>query len=109
MSLTIDQIPGAPVMKKYVDGGSLRQFQFVFASREEYDSQAWKQIEAANFYENLQDWFEEQNKLEKLPVLEKGLSPVRIETLTSGYVMSTDSKTARYQIQCRLIYYKEGR
>lgn len=107
VSLTIDQLPCIPIIKRYVDGSTQRQFQFVFASREEYDSQEWKQIEAAQFYENLQEWFEEQSANKTLPVLENGLFALRLEVLSSGYLISSDAKTARYQIQCRLIYYKE--
>ncbi len=109
LSLTIDQVPANPVIKKYVDGGSQRQVLFVFASREEYDAQTWKQIEAVNFYENLQEWFEEQNHRKNLPVLDNGLHALRFEVTSSGYLFSSDKKTARYQIQGKLIYYKEGR
>lgn len=109
LSMTIDQVPGNPVIKKYVDGGSQRQTNFVLASREEYDAQTWKQIEVANFYENLQEWFEEQNHNKNLPELGNSLRALRIEVTSSGYLYSSDTKTARYQIQCRLIYYKEGR
>ena len=109
MSFSIDQVPATPVIKQYVDGSSQRQAMFVFASREEYDAETWKQVEAANFFEQLQEWFEEQSKAKNLPVLDTGKKSLRIETLSSGYLMSNDRKTARYQIQCRLIYYKEGR
>lgn len=109
LSMTIDQVPANPVIKKYVDGGSQRQTIFVLASREEYDAQTWKQIEAANFYENLQEWFEEQNYNKNLPTLDNGFHALRIEVTSSGYLFSSDKKTARYQIQCKLIYYKERR
>ena len=36
VSMSIEQVPGSPVIKKYVDGGSQRQMIFVLASREEY-------------------------------------------------------------------------
>ena len=109
VSFSIYQVPSTPIIKKYVDGGTMRQAAFVFASREEYDAEVWKQIAAANFYEELQEWFEEQSKTKNLPMLDAGKKSLRIETQTSGYLMSSDRKTARYQIQCRLIYYKEGR
>ena len=38
VAYTIDTTPCEPVVRQYVDGGSMRQFLFVFASREAYDT-----------------------------------------------------------------------
>ena len=35
---TLDNVPCIPEVKRYSDGGSLRQFIFIFASREDYDA-----------------------------------------------------------------------
>lgn len=109
MSMTIEQVPGNPLIKRYVDGGSQRQALFVLASREDYSEQDWAQIAVADFYEKLQDWFETQNEKNALPGLGNGLKALRFEVLSGAYLMSSDMTTARYQIQCRLIYYKERR
>lgn len=109
LSMTIEQVPGNPLIKRYADGGSQRQMQFVLASREEYSQQDWKQIAVADFYEKLQDWFEAQNETNALPDLGEGFSPIRFEVTSGCYILSSDRTTARYQIQCRLIYYKERR
>lgn len=107
--MTIEQVPGNPLIKRYVDGGEMRQMLFVLASREEYSQQDWKQIAVADFYEKLQDWFEAQNNTKAFPLIGEGLSALRFEATSGGYLMSSDMKTARYQIQCRLVYYKERR
>ena len=109
VSMSIEQVPGSPVIKKYVDGGSQRQMIFVLAAREEYTEPDWKQIEVAQFYEKLQNWFEEQNAKKTFPDIGDGLKPLRFEVSSSAYLMSSDYTTARYQIQCKLIYYKERR
>ena len=44
-----------------------------------------------------------------LPIMRDGLTPTKIEAMSSGYLfdVSGDLSNARYQIQCRLIYDKE--
>ncbi len=108
-AMTIEQVPAEPIIKKYTDGGSMRQAVFVIASREEYDTQLWKQVEAADFYEKLSEWFEDISLQKLLPSLGDGFTALRFETLTTGYLFSVSPDMARYQIQCRLIYMKEGR
>lgn len=108
-AMTIEQVPAEPIIKKYTDGGSMRQAVFVIASREEYDTQLWKQVESVDFYEKLSDWFEEISFKKQMPDLGDGFAALRFETLTTGYLFSVSPDMARYQIQCRLIYTKEGR
>lgn len=33
----IEEVPAEPIVKRYVDGSSIRQVLFIFASRDEYD------------------------------------------------------------------------
>lgn len=37
---SIEETPCEPIIKKYVDGSSIRQFEFIFCSRESYKSEA---------------------------------------------------------------------
>lgn len=103
---SVDTVPTDPVIKKYASGDSLRQFLFVFASRECYDENELENMDTAKFYEEFGAWIEEQEKNGVYPELADGLRPARIEVLTSGYLFDSDERTARFQIQCRLIYYK---
>ena len=41
---TVDGEMTSPILKKYVDGSSLRQFNFIFASREKYASDTLQNI-----------------------------------------------------------------
>ena len=103
---SINSEPADPIIKEYVDGGSLRQVVFVLASRQTYGNDIRMQIENSGFFEQFQEWLDEQNRMDKLPEL-KDATPHAIEALTSGYLFDNDSDQARYQIQCRLVYYKD--
>lgn len=102
---TIDAVPSAAVMANYLDGSSLRQFVFVFASRELFGTQE-DNLENAAFYERLTDWIEEQNRAQNLPVLPIGKDALSLAATSGGYVQQTGAREARYQIQCRLNYYQ---
>lgn len=104
---TIDAVPTSPVIRQYSDGGSLRQFVFVFASREEYGLDVLQSIDNSAFYEDLQAWVEEQSARRILPELGPGRTAQGIEVLSSAYLYQGGPNTARYQIQCRLVYYQD--
>lgn len=103
---TIDQSPVEPIVKRYADGGTLRQFAFVFASREPYGADVLVNIEKSGFYNSLIDWIEAQNRANSFPELTVG-SPQGIEILTQAYLFEATEDQARYQIQARLLYYQD--
>lgn len=107
MEYSIDPLPCDPVIQKYVDGGAKKQFQFAFTSREKYDQDARINIENSGFYQDFEEWLEQKSFCGDLPDLGQGKSPVRIETLNSGYLYDVDEDKARYRIECRLIYEQE--
>lgn len=110
IQFTIDEIPTEPILKRYVDGSTVRQALFVLASSEFYSRDALENLKACGFYEQLTDWIEEQDRAGKLPILENA-EAWKIETLTNGYCIAADieQNVQRYQIQCRLTYFKEAR
>ena len=101
---TVETVPVNPIVKTYVDGGTLKQYNFIFASREFFGTDVNQNIENLDFYEQFSAWIETQNKNRAFPVLESGKEAQSIEILTSGYMFEMDSDNARYQIQCRLLY-----
>lgn len=103
---TLDETPAEPVVKTYVDGSTIRQKVFVFASREFYEADALVNIEASGFYEKLIDWIEEQNEEGNFPNLPGQLSPQKLEILSQQYLFQAEEDRARLQIQARLLYYK---
>lgn len=101
-------LPNTPIVKKYVDGSSIRQYLFAVTSREYYSIDMLSNIANSEFYEDLADWFEKQNKEGHFPDLGTGKEVQRMELVTPGYLYSTDRKTARYQLEIRIIYFKEA-
>lgn len=106
---SIEEVPCKPLLKKYVDGSSKRQYEFIFTSRESYGADVLQNIENCGFYENFESWLEEQSNNGNLPVMDVGKEALKIEALTTGYAFQTDVDKARYQIQCRLIYMQGGK
>ena len=106
---SIEEVPVNSVLKTYLDGSQERQFVFVFASRFFYSDETRNNLENSGFYEDFSDWLDEQTEKGNFPVMRDGLTPTKIEAMSSGYLfdVSGDLSNARYQIQCRLIYDKE--
>lgn len=104
---TVEAVPCNPVYKEYVDGEKVKQFLFVFASREYFEADVNTCIENLHFYENFEEWIEQNNDNGVFPDLGSNRTPVSLEVLTRGYVLSADEETARYQIQLRLVYEEE--
>lgn len=106
---TIDTTPCEPVLQWYTDGGSKRQFLFVFASREKYGEKVMENIANSGFYDDFADWIERNNWQGIFPDLGEDRTPYRIEIVSSGYAYDTGDDTARYQIQLRLCYTQRWR
>ncbi|MBO0555290.1 chloramphenicol resistance protein [Clostridium botulinum] len=105
---SIEEIPIDPVVKKYVNGDSVRQYAFVFTSREPYGADVLTNIDNSGFYEKFAEWIEENNNNNVLPVLENDLEPLEIKVTSTGYAFSVTEDTAQFQIQLKLKYFKKG-
>ena len=111
IAYTIDSIPCDPVIKKYSDGGQMRQFQFVFASRQYYGMNVIDNLENSGFYEEFVDWIERNNAkgLSNLIDLGENRKALEIGINSLPYVYDTEENTARYQVQLNLKYYQSWR
>lgn len=107
-SYSIEEVPCNPILKRYLDGSSKRQYDFIFASRESYGQDVFQNIDNSGFYEEFSNWIEEQSLNDNLPKLDAG-EAIKIEVSTTGYAFQTEVDKARYQIQLKLIYLKKGR
>jgi hypothetical protein len=105
---SVDVIPVTPVVKRYIDGSSLRQFAFVLATRTYYGEFVRQQLDNLGFFEDFAQWLEAQSRAHNFPDLGAGRIGRTVEVTTSGYVFAPDTETARYQIQCRLTYLQEN-
>lgn len=104
VSYCIEAVPSSPIVRRYVDGGSVKRYVFVFASRDFYDEQTLGNMETARFWEELAAWIENEKSL---PDISEG-EPREIEILSSGYAYGISAGTARFQMQLQLLYYVKG-
>ena len=106
---SIESVPTQTIISTDIDGSTTRQFTFVFASRLLYTPELRNNIDNSGFYEDFENWLETNSENGVFPVLAEGLTPTKIEAISSGYLfdIAGDFTDARYQIQCRLIYDKE--
>ena len=80
---------------------------FICARREEYDANIVNNENVAKCVEDMQNWIEEQNDRGNLPKLSGNDTATRIEVQSSAYLIGSDAKTARFQMQLTLTYVRE--
>lgn len=97
-----------PIIRTYLDGSSVRQYQFNFSSREFYSMDRVQAIQNSTFYEKMCDWVEEQSKAGNLPEMPEGCEAQALVVQTPGYMLDATLLNARYQIQLQLQYFKEA-
>ena len=105
-SVSIEEVPCNPIIKKYLDGSTLRQYQFVFCSREPYGAEVLQQIENSTFYEDFANEIEEKNNNDILPTIDN-MEAMSLEITSNAYTVSVTEDTAMYQINLNLKYYKK--
>lgn len=106
---SVDSVPTREIVKKYLDGSSVRQFLFCISSREFYGDNITQNVDNHVFYEDLSAWLEEQCRLRAFPEIGEGRSVRSIEISSTAYPFVVDDHgTARYQLQLNLIYFQKG-
>lgn len=104
---SIEAVPSQPVVKKYIDGSSVRQELFIFSSREAWGEDVFQNLENCEFYENFSKWLEEMNVKKQFPNIGSKRHIRKIELLSNGYAFAVDVDKAQYQIQFRIVYFQE--
>ena len=106
---SVDTIPCEEIIKRYKDGGTMKQFQFAVSSRRYYEQNIKNNLSNLQFFEDLTAWIEKQSRARNFPTMDKGRQPLKIVVTSTAYpfIVSEDGK-ARYQIQLRLEYYQKG-
>lgn len=105
---SIEEVPINPIVKKYINGDSIRQYAFIFTSREPYGTDVLTNIDNSGFYEKLADEIERNNENGIFPLLDDGLESLMIEVTSTGYAFAVTEDTAQFQIQLKLKYFKKG-
>lgn len=103
-SYTVQIVPSEPIVKRYVNGDTIRRVSFYFASREAYEDV--ENIDTSEFYEEFSEWLEACTRTGNLPQLSEGKDAKCIKATTHGYLMDVTETKARYQIQCEFQYYQ---
>ena len=104
-SFSIEEVPSQTILKKYVDGSSLRQYQFIFTSKEPYSEEILQNIDNSSFYEDFANEIEMKNFKGDLPLLDN-LEARSIEVTSSPYCVRATEDKAIYQINLNLKYFK---
>lgn len=108
-SFSIDNVPCESVLKRYLDGSSVRCCLFTISSRMQYGADLQNQRDNMAFFEDMETWLSQQDMLLQLPDLGEKRTARSLEVTSSAYpfIVNEDEGTARYQIQLRLIYLQE--
>lgn len=94
-----------PIIKKYINGYSKRQFQFQLISCNYYGADVLQNMANSKFYENLYTLIEKNNSKRIFPNID-GIES--IECLDNGAILDATTNTARYSIQMKITYLKQG-
>lgn len=105
---SVDVTTCTPIVKRWIDGSSRRQFLFTLSTRAYYGAEIRQQIDNLAIFEEFSDWIDAQNRAKNFPDLGEGRTPQKIEVTTSGYAFTPQTDSARYQIQCKLTYIQKG-
>lgn len=106
---SVDSVPTKEVIKRYLDGSTLRQFLFCISSREFYGEDIQQNVDTHTFYEELSAWLEKQCKKRSFPDIGESRTVRSIEINSTAYPFIVDEHgTSRYQIQLNMIYYQKG-
>ena len=106
---SVDTIPCEEIIKRYMDGGTVKQFQFAVSSRRFYEQNIKQNLSNLQFFEDLTAWVESKARSRQLPTMDKGRTAQKIVVTSTAYPFSiSEDGKARYQIQMRLEYYQKG-
>lgn len=105
---SIDTTPAEEIITRYVGGSAVCQYVFVIRSVNDYGPSALQNISNSGFFEKLSAWMAAQTKKRALPALPEGMEPQKLEAQGTGYLYGSGADAAKYQVQCRLVFYKKG-
>lgn len=102
---SIEDSPGDPVLQEFFSGRRKAK-NYVLASRMEYSESIAQQAANSGFWDDFADWIEAQSDAHNLPDLGEGRTVERVAVTNSGYIVTSEDGTCRFQIQIRLEYYQ---
>ena len=100
----VEVTPAEPIVKRFANGDTLRQYVFSVCSREWYGTA--ENVNTSEFYEKFAEWLEECTESRTLPELTGNLESKAIRATTCGYLYNAQENKWQYRIQCQFLYYK---
>lgn len=101
---SLDKIPTASTVEKWVNGVEIHKDVYSFRSRKEYSTDDINNLQNIGFFEKFESLIKSNNKKGVLPNI-KGIES--IECLNSGAMLSADTNTAIFDIQIQITYREE--
>ena len=101
---SLDKIPTASTVEKWINGVEIHKDVFSFRSRKAYSQDTINNLANIGFFEKFQSEIKSNNKKGVLPKIE-GIE--KIECLSNGTMLSADGSTAIFDIQIQITY-REG-
>lgn len=106
-SYMIQSEPVNPIVRRYMDGTSIRQFAIAFSSRESYGQETLQNIENSGFHEEFIGWVEKCKKDKNMPYFGANREVTKVTVTTTPYVFDTTATTAQYRMQMLFTYYQK--
>ena len=101
---SLDKIPTASTVEKWVNGVEIHRDLFSFRSRKAYSQDVINNLSNIGFFETFESVIKSNNKKGVLPDI-KGIES--IECLNCGTMLSAETNTAEFDIQIQITYREE--
>ena len=101
---SLDKIPTASVVEKWINGNEIHKDVYSFRSRKEYSTNEINNLQNIGFFESFESLIKSNNKKGVLPNI-KGIES--IECLNCGTMLSANTNTAEFDIQIQITYREE--
>ena len=101
---SLDKIPTASTVSKWVNGVEIHRDVYSFRSRMAYSQDTINNLLNIGFFEKFESLIKSNNKKGVLPDI-KGIES--IECLNCGTMLSADTSTAEFDIQIQITYREE--
>jgi hypothetical protein len=101
---SLDKIPTASTVERWVNGVEIHKDVYSFRSRKEYSTNEINNLQNIGFFEIFESTIKSNNKKGVLPNI-KGIES--IECLNCGAMLSADTNTAIFDIQIQITYREE--
>lgn len=101
---SLDKIPTASTVEKWINGFTRNRDVYSFRSRSAYSQDVLNNLSNIGFFEKFESVIKSNNKKGVLPEI-VGIESV--ECLNSGTMISSDTNTAEFNIQIQITYREE--